>query len=351
MSILAILPILILSAIVSALFIRLLTPVANAAGLVDKPDARKQHVGAVPLVGGVAIFLTLAIGFSLVALFVPEQLLGADFLLPVAAGGALMVITGIFDDQYNLGVARRTLLTFAAALIFAVGYGLPPVELGDLFGTGHLWVASGFMTCLFAAICIFGIVNAFNMLDGHDGVLGLQLCVGILTFHIVVRAPLRLEEAMVLGAVIGFLVSNLGLLSAVPRSFMGDSGSMFLGFIVAAFLLAAPLKDQFTLQPVTALYLVGLPLVDMVSVAVRRLAQRRSPFAPGSDHIHHLFTAAGFSSRQTLLCVTLLGSIYPAIGGYFHLQGTSVSVQFWIIFGLGFVHLYATSRLFHRIAV
>ena len=105
MSILAILPIIILSAIVSALFIRLLIPVANAAGLVDTPDARKHHVGAVPLVGGVAIFLTLAIGFSLVALFVPEQLLGADFLLPVAAGGALMVITGIFDDQYKL---RRT---------------------------------------------------------------------------------------------------------------------------------------------------------------------------------------------------------------------------------------------------
>ena len=329
-----------------------LAPVARAFRLVDVPDERKIHSSEVPLIGGVAVFIGFAATFVFAAIVLGPQNMSMPLatVMAVLAGGGLLLVTGLIDDLIDLAVSWRVFLTATAAGIFTTFAGFNELYLGDLFGFGELHL-SGWECTLFVGVCVFGMVNAFNMLDGFDGILGLNLVAAFVSFHLVTGFAPSIEVLMVVGALCGYLISNLGIAQSVPRTFIGDNGSMLLGYLVAVLLLGVASGNLGTdrqIAPVTALYIVGLPLVDMVTVTLRRIANGVSPFRPGRDHFHHIVINTSAPKPVAIALITLLGATYPTLGAMMLVYDVPSPAQFWAIYGLGVLHFGVTTTVLRR---
>ena len=323
-----------LSLIVCLILITLLTPVAVRARLVDRPTERKLHNGHVPLIGGIAIFLTMLS----VLLVRPDYDLNAEILSYLAAAG-LLVGVGAIDDRYHLNVKLRMFIEAIAASIMVFGAGQWVGNLGNLLGIGELhmpfWVAYPF-----TLVAVFGIINAFNMVDGIDGLSGslaLVTIAAILAFTSV--SPLvSLLAPLLLGGLIAFLLCNLQLLSFMPKIFLGDAGSKLIGLTIVWLLISIAAGDNRgspgSIAPATALYFVGLPLFDMVATTLHRRRRGVSPFEPDRSHIHHILLDSGLSSRTTLLIILSLAVLLALLGMMLSQSGVPEVVQFALFFAL-----------------
>ena len=269
----------------------------------DVPNWRKLHTGLIPRIGGLAIFLSLALAATAGLLLL--AVLGAPLAGPVmpllaAAGGVVLIFAvGLYDDFAPLRARTKFLLQIVAAFIIAVG----GVQIGTislpLLGRLELGIAAVPLTVLW----IVGMTNAVNMIDGMDGLSG-----GIAAFAAAGMAIVALLQGYVLtailavalfGALLGFLLSNWPPAAII----MGDSGSHLLGFVLAILPLlevgsAATLHTL--LVPVT---LVLIPILDCAAAVVRRIRQRRSLGAADKSHIHHRLLALGLGHRQILVAV------------------------------------------------
>ncbi|MCG6862624.1 MAG: undecaprenyl/decaprenyl-phosphate alpha-N-acetylglucosaminyl 1-phosphate transferase, partial [Chromatiaceae bacterium] len=188
---------------------------------------------------------------------------------------------------------------------------------------------------LFAAV---GVMNAVNMADGLDGLAASLVLITITALWVIAwsRGDVRVIGVLgVLGATIfAFLLFNLRL-DGRALVFMGDAGSLFLGFVLAWFLVRLSQGEQRLLAPVTALWLLALPLIDTVSLMVRRMLLGRSPFTADREHFHHILLAAGFSPKQTLALMVLLGFTAAGVGLAGHFLGIP---ERWML--LGFLGLF-----------
>lgn len=322
--------------ITSALLLMLLSKAAPKIGLIDTPDHRKIHEGDVPLVGGIAIYLTLLLGVVLWGH--PEASLVANYadsFQIFLIAGALLVLLGVVDDRNNVSVFTRVTVEIVVALIIIEGLDLKAANLGDLIGTGNIKLPP-WMAYPFTVICIFGVINAFNMLDGMDGLLGMMVLITLFAFHLFTGIPPGLITIFISASLAAFLVSNLSLSPYIPKTFLGDAGSKLLGFIVVALILAATsaqLGGSKLIEPVTALFLVGLPLWDMTFTTLRRVFTRRSPFAADRTHIHHLTQALGLSHRRSLLVIGSIGMASPLLGLMLSRSGATTPHQFYVFLG------------------
>lgn len=268
---------------------------APAVGLVDKPDARKVHEGHIPLVGGISIWAAMSVLMLLKPAWLPQQ---SVFWFCIS----LLLVVGVVDDRFNLPVLPRV-IGQAVAAVLMMHAGLSLNSLGELL-PGYV-VTLGAVGYLITLIAIWASINAFNMIDGIDGLLGAMTCVtfGALAwlFHVHHRnGPCEWCLALVL-ALVPYLAANLGLFGGRKcKVFMGDAGSTVIGFAAIWLLVFASQSSQATIAPVTALWLIALPLVDMCAVSLRRLRSGVSPFRPDRGHIHHIIMKCGFSSRETL---------------------------------------------------
>jgi UDP-GlcNAc:undecaprenyl-phosphate GlcNAc-1-phosphate transferase len=315
-----------------------LSRLAPRLGLVDTPDHRKQHAGDIPLVGGVAIMTTL-IACAFFWQDSASQIIGATshtvwvFLL----AASIITVLGVIDDLRRVSVFTRCVVEVIVALIVIEGLDLVPRNLGDLIGTGNIrlgdWAAYPF-----TVIAIFGIINAYNMLDGIDGLLSIMVLITIVGFHLFTGLEPGLVSLTLLASLAAFLVSNLRLSPYIPKTFLGDAGSKLLGFIVVALILAVTSRQlgggTRYVEPVTALYLVGLPLFDMVFTTLRRILGRRSPFAADRSHIHHLMQALDLGHRRSLVMIGCGGLSIPFVGLMLDKSGAATPQQFFIFLGL-----------------
>jgi UDP-GlcNAc:undecaprenyl-phosphate/decaprenyl-phosphate GlcNAc-1-phosphate transferase len=309
---------------IALMAVPLLIRAARKVGLVDMPDTRKQHRGAVPLVGGVAIFF--ASGLAITAL-------GAWDKVPpgfIAAAAAILLI-GVLDDARDLRALPRFVLQ-AAAIWFAVqtaDHVLP--DLGKLFGFGTITL--GPLGTLVTVFGILGIVNALNLVDGADGLAGGIAATAmfwlIVAFWLMgtgtgnpVQAYALPVLSAVLGAVLGFLRYNLRRRSRRRASvFLGDAGSLMLGFVLGWFAVGLTLAPGLTgMAPPAVLWLLWVPLYDTCGVMLRRVLAGRSPMSPDRQHLHHLFQDLGYSPRQTvnrLIVLNFLGGAIAVAGWRF----------------------------------
>lgn len=310
---------------------------AHRLGLVDKPDDRKRHTGNVPVVGGIAILLTLLVSTLFWQGEMPDVFTanGEAFWVFLLAASILTTL-GVVDDIRGMSVFTRTVVEILVALVVIEGLDLVPRNLGDLLGSGNLqmpdWIAYPF-----TVIAIFGIVNAYNMLDGIDGLLSMMVLITIFGFHLFSGLEPGLITLTLAASLSAFLVSNLRLSPYIPKTFLGDAGSKLLGFIVVSLILAvtsAQVGGTKYIEPVTALYLVGLPLFDMVFTALRRLSARKSPFAADRTHIHHMMQALDMSHRRSLLLIGCGGLSIPFVGLMLDHSGAATPQQFFIFLGL-----------------
>ena len=287
---------------------------ATAVGLVDRPDDRKRHLGEVPLAGGLGIVIAaVAIGAGALLFGVP-----IDGFAPAAFAVCLVAAAvGAVDDQRTIAARRRLLLQLGLGLVAAVAFGLQVRELGDVLGTGPISFGAPWAV-LFTALCIVGVINAANMLDGMDGLLSGVAAVSLGTILWLVAGsgpdavPLLCVAA--LGALLAFLPLNLGAFGARYRIFLGDSGSMFLGVLLALTLVDRSQGPEAVMPAVSAGWILGLPLLDTVVVIARRLRARRSPFDAGRDHLHHRLLNLGLTRRRTLATMLALHASMVAVG-------------------------------------
>ena len=315
-----------LAFITTAILIVFLRPLAIWVGLVDVPSARKSHSGNIPLIGGIAIFAG-----SLTALLIQHKLdsTALVFAAPVPAfyGSALLLLLiGAWDDFKELPAVTRLLAQIVASLIMIYVGGVVLVDLGNLNFDGTV-LALGVFAVPFTVFASLGIINAMNMCDGLDGLSGSLALIGLLGFGIANSLWGATETQQIIivfsACVISFLMFNLRTLWR-PKAwvFLGDAGSMLLGITLTWIAIAITQGEERVISPTAALWFLMLPIYDAVSMMVRRLLKRRSPFEADREHLHHIFLLAGFSVGETVTLMTGL-----AIGGVvIGLSGTYLGV-------------------------
>lgn len=329
-------------------FIWALSPIAVRIGLADTPDHRKQHNGSVPLVGGIAIFLSLVVT-AFVSEYLEAQVPKREILNVFLSGGGMLVVLGVADDRFHLSVFTRVLAEVSVALFVIESLDLRLAHLGDLAGLGKIRL-NDWLSYSFTVLFIFVVINAYNMLDGMDGLLGIIILVTIFAFHLFSGLAPGLVSIVISAALVAFLTSNLRLAPFIPRSFLGDAGSKLLGFIVVILILsvtAAQVGDVRRIQPVTALYLLGLPLFDMAFTTLRRVLQGKSPIRADNTHIHHMMQALEISERRALVLLGTVGASIPFLGLMLARAAIPESYQFGILVGAFLLYCVIASQAWH----
>ncbi|TYK64716.1 UDP-N-acetylglucosamine--undecaprenyl-phosphate N-acetylglucosaminephosphotransferase [Colwellia echini] len=315
--------------------IKFFNPVAIEIGLVDKPSERKQHAGHIPLIGGISIFLAV-LAASL--LWLPDTLELRMYLI----ASAMMVFIGALDDKFDLRVRIRIVGQIIIASLMIYGVGGYISNLGDLFGLGD--VTLGPFGIIFTYIGIIVVINAYNMIDGIDGLIGslsINTFTSIAILFIMSGQTNYISYPLVLAtATLPYLMFNLGLFKKLfnkntQKIFMGDAGSMFVGLSVIWLLIMGTQGEQASFRPVTALWICAIPLMDMLAIVVRRYRNGKSPFKPDRDHLHHILQRVGLTSQKALLVISfasVLMSIFGVVGEYFNIADTVMLIAFIFMF-------------------
>jgi UDP-GlcNAc:undecaprenyl-phosphate GlcNAc-1-phosphate transferase len=295
--------------LLSAAAVRLFMRMAPTLGLVDVPGGRKTHHNVIPLVGGISIFLALLICSAVL------HFSGAIAYCLFAL--SLVIAIGLWDDVAEISPRLKFVVQIVASAVMIWGANIQLSNVGDLIGIRPigLWIFAIPMT-VFAVV---GVVNAVNMMDGMDGLAGSLALVafawyGLVSYQSALIPQFQLAMALC-GAIGGFLLFNLRF-PWQPRAkvFLGDAGSLMIGFALAWFAVDLSQGEGRTFPPIAALWVVLLPLVDCVSLMTRRVVARRSPFVADRRHIHHYLEACGFTHGQTLATLVGLNALFGLVG-------------------------------------
>lgn len=300
----------ILAFVLTVLLILWMRRPAHRFGLVDDPGGRKRHGASVPLTGGISMTagFFLALALSLPAL--------ADQLV-LLVSIALLGLIGVLDDLGEVSPRSKLGVQVLAAVLMTSWASHFLLHLGDLFGRGDIALMNwGIPLTVFATVAL---INGINMLDGLDGLAG-GLVFVILAFFTgfawwagdVVSLKILV---VLLGALAGFLVFNLPHpWRGQRRTFMGDTGSLVLGFVAAWYSIGLTQGYGPTVPPVVMLWVSGIVLFDLFTVTVRRVLRRRDPAAPDRAHIHHILLRRGLSPARAVALLLGANLVLGAIG-------------------------------------
>ena len=294
------------------LTIPLLLRVAVRFGFADAPGLRKLHKTEVPNVGGVALMVSLLAGVATLSAL--DSGFAAEFLqqpsrgLWVVVAAVIMFLFGFLDDQRGLRVRHKLLVQ----VILAVGLCAAGIRIDEIIVTGSVRTEFGWVSWPLTVLWIVGLTNAINLIDGLDGLAGCFAAVGcavLALLGVVNGQPVLAGMSLaMLGGILGFLVFNFH----PARIFMGDSGSLSVGILLAgATVLSLQAKHSYPSFALPCLAL-GIPILDAIYCVVRRLLDRRSPFAPDRGHVHHRMLDLGLSQRKIVLL--MLGATLVAAG-------------------------------------
>lgn len=294
--------------IITFIAVSLLYPLSVQIGLVDIPKGRKQHQGAVPLIGGIAVYCGLVISLSIFA----DASLQPFYYLACAG---TIVILGVFDDYLDLSVKLRLAVQVLVGLAMVYSLDLHIDSLGNLFGLGEITL--GVIGVPVTLIAVIAAINAFNMTDGIDGLAGMLSLVSFTTISIFMilwgQQQLATLPIVLSLALLPYLAFNLNLIRG-KKIFMGDAGSMLIGLSVIWLLVLGTQSESASFRPVTALWIIAVPLMDMIAIMVRRIMKGQSPFTADREHLHHISLRMGLSSRESLALITSMACICACIG-------------------------------------
>ncbi|MEH6552212.1 MAG: hypothetical protein V7744_19720 [Pseudomonadales bacterium] len=273
----------------------LLILAAPKLGLLDTPGGRKNHQGIIPTVGGIAIFISIV----LTTYLLNTAILTRSLLLVAA----IPFILGVIDDRIHLRPNLRLALQYLCGILLAIYGGILIKDVGNILGVGHIPLLE--LAIPLTALAAAGLSNAYNMIDGIDGLAGslIALPIGILWLLAVqAKHPMAPALLVVLIPVLVFLCFNLSPIpKLLPKVFLGDGGSITLGFIVTACLIYFSQGPNRLIQPVTALWLVTLPLMDMLATMLRRIKHNKHPMQADQSHVHHILQHMGYSPKLSLM--------------------------------------------------
>jgi UDP-GlcNAc:undecaprenyl-phosphate GlcNAc-1-phosphate transferase len=276
-------------------------------GLTDQPDPRKQHstpmvrLGGVAMVMGFALALAVTWGLGGFGLLAPDR---DQLIWTTLAGSLCFFVIGLADDLFALSPWPRLAGQVAVAVVvWSQGVRIGAIDFPWLIDGGTPLVLPDLLSLAATVIWLVGITNAINWLDGLDGlaagVAGIA-AVGLVSVSFSLhQVAAGFLAAALAGSCLGFLRHNFN----PARIFMGDGGSYFLGFTLAAISIVGPAKGITTVSLLLPLLILSLPLADMSAVIMGRLREGRSPFYPDRRHLHHRLLRAGFSHRRTVLLI------------------------------------------------
>ena len=315
----------------------LLAPLARRVGWMDQPSRRKVHSKPVPLVGGFAIFLTMAIVILLATPFGREA-------IPLLLACGLLMVAGLVDDWNGLSPAIRFVFQIVACCIMIFAGGAVLTDFGSLMWDGVL--SLGWFSVPITIFAALGVINAFNMVDGIDGLSSM-----IFIIACAAMAWLALQSGhdtsaallvIAIGSVFAFFLLNARLpWNQRARVFLGDSGSVFLGLFLAWQFIDLGNGDDRAFEPMTAVWLLGIPLLDTLRLMWQRWRRGDSLFAADQFHLHHAFLKAGFSVRQTWAAIICLVLFTTAIGLTGHIMHWPEYLMFYgyIVFSLVYLRV------------
>lgn len=321
-----------------------LIPLARRIGLVDHPSARKVHESVTPLTGGPALLLVLV---ALGAWWLPAD----RFLQALLAGGLLLFAVGLLDDFRDLSAALRFLAQIAACLLVIVWADVHLDDFGRL-----LWddvLALGWLGGPITIFAALGVINSFNLIDGMDGLAGgifLVAAAGMALFAGLAGQTQILQLLLLaMAAVAGFLLLNArSRWNAQARIFMGDSGSMLLGFLLAWCFIALGSDRAYAAErafmPMTAVWLFAVPLLDTTTQIWRRWRAGQPVFGADQHHLHHAFLRAGYTTGETWTNITLLALALAGVGVLLELLGAPDYLSFWLFIAFAYAYYFYLRR-------
>jgi len=272
-------------------------------GAMDVPkDSRRMHDHPIPRMGGLAIFFGFV--FS-VLLLIPLDKPRQGMLL----GAVLIVILGIFDDIYALPAKLKFVVQIAAALIAVLcGNEIKVLSNPNIFSENPFWEL-GWLSIPVTVVWIVAITNAVNLIDGLDGLACGVSTISSMTMLVIALLVSEADVAIMMGALagacIGFLPYNLN----PAKIFMGDTGSTFLGYILATVSVQGMFKLPTIISFVVPFLMLGLPIFDVCFAVIRRVSHGQSPMAPDRGHVHHRLIDMGFSQKQAVGILYVVSAI------------------------------------------
>jgi len=305
----------------------ILTPIvkklAFKIGAVDQPNKRKVHNKIMPRLGGLAIFLSFFIG---VLIFNPN----GDFEVPIAIGALLIVAVGILDDKYQLSAQYKFIVQLIAALIVVLsGLQINYVNLP----LGHV-IDFGSLSIPITILWIVGITNAINLIDGLDGLAGGVSSIALVTIGglaISLNDPfVALISFLLVGSTLGFLVFNF----YPAKIFMGDTGALFLGYMISVLSLLG-FKNATLFSLIVPIAILGVPILDTLLAIVRRIIHKKPLHSPDKMHLHHCLLNLGFGHRQTVILIYCISAFFSIAGIIFNqstMWGTTITFFCMTIF-------------------
>jgi UDP-GlcNAc:undecaprenyl-phosphate GlcNAc-1-phosphate transferase len=284
---------------------------AKKRGITDKPTARKVHREAMPTTGGIVIWIAFLIGVLFAFHFAPL------FMEPfthrfagLVLGGFIIILLGLYDDIKGINPKGKLIGQILAAIAL-MGYGFIIEELTNPFGVGKL--ALGVFSVPVTLVWIIGITNAINLSDGLDGlaagisgIVSTFICIAALREGNFVVTFLALALT---GAAFGFLFYNF----PPAKIFMGDTGSMFLGFVLSAIAIEGYQKSTAVVTLLVPIIVLAIPIMDTALSIIRRVARKSKVFTADKEHIHHKIFLERRSQRKTVLSLYFLTTCFGLI--------------------------------------
>lgn len=320
-----------LIAMISVFFaIKILRPIAVGINLLDTPDDRKQHDGSVPLIGGLSIYFGL-----MIAIYITHPL--PDNLFYLLMTSSLILLIGVLDDLKGLSIWLRILIQIVSCIIIIIFTDIRITSFGSPFGTNEIEL--GRLAIPFTIFAVVGLVNAFNMSDGIDGLAGslaLVTVIGVILFDAVTKkAPILGFLLMFSAALLPYLFTNL---VSSQKIFLGDAGSLMIGFILAWILVFLSQGDSRSMVPTSVLWCVAVPVIDTFTVCCQRIRTGRSPLSADRQHFHHLLLDTGFSPKKVLLIILSCAFCLLALGLILQQVLPSASLSIFILTTLAYIY-------------
>lgn len=288
----------------------LITPgvilLAAKTGAMDAPDARKVHKKPIPRIGGIGIYAAFMVAMLSVLSFVDVTAEVKTEIIGLMVGGSLIVLVGVIDDYKNLPAKVKLVGQIIAAAVLVIVFDVRIDFITDPFGD---YIYTEWLAVPLTIFWIVGLTNTVNLIDGLDG-----LAAGVATIAAVTIMMVALQQSIMLvavltaalaGAAFGFLYYNFN----PARIFMGDSGSMFLGFMLAGISVIGAVKSAATIALIVPILALGLPILDTTFAIVRRYRGGVPIFKPDKGHLHHRLLDLGFTQRQAVFLMYVISAL------------------------------------------
>lgn len=294
------------AAVTALLATPLVMMLAARTGALDMPDARKVHKKPIPRIGGIGIYAAFIISMVLIRMFAEltgELLWGVSGLI---LSGTLIMLVGVIDDYRNLPAKVKLLGQILAAAVLVLGFDVRIDFITDPFGD---YIYLEWFAVPATIFWLVGLSNTINLIDGLDGLAAGVSMIAALTIMFVALEQnvmiIAVLTAALAGAAFGFLFFNFN----PARIFMGDSGALFLGFMLAGISVIGAVKCAATIALVVPILALGLPILDTAFAIIRRYRGGVPIFRPDKGHLHHRLLGLGFTQRQAVLLMYVISAL------------------------------------------